>query len=93
MFDLNRCTHSNPFSVGLEDIEALTAHPSFPLAGCLAHLGRLDEARREIQAGLAKNPKFTTKRFRTAAESDNAVFLAQLARVIQGMRIAGAPEE
>jgi TolB-like protein/Tfp pilus assembly protein PilF len=64
----------------------------FYLAACLAHLGRLDEARREVQAGLAVNPKFTIKRFLAARESDNPVFVAQHERVIEGMRMAGAPE-
>jgi TolB-like protein/class 3 adenylate cyclase len=64
----------------------------FYLASCLAHLGRLDEARREIQAGLAVNPKFTLRRYRAGAQSDNAVFLAQRERVIEGMRMAGVPE-
>jgi tetratricopeptide (TPR) repeat protein len=65
----------------------------FILAACLAHLGRLDEARQEIRAGLAVNPKFTLRRFRTGLESDNAVFLAQRERLIEGMRKAGLPEE
>jgi tetratricopeptide (TPR) repeat protein len=64
----------------------------FQLAACLAHLGRLDEARKEVKAGLAINPKFTIKRFRAGAQSDNAVFLAQRERVIEGMRLAGFPE-
>ena len=64
----------------------------FPLASCLAHLGRLDEARRELKNGLAVNPNFTIKRFHAAAESDNPVFVAQYARVAEGMRIAGVPE-
>ena len=65
----------------------------FILAACLAHLGRLDEARQEIRAGLAVNPKFTLRRFRTGVESDNAVFLAQRERLIDGLRKAGLPEE
>jgi TolB-like protein/class 3 adenylate cyclase len=64
----------------------------FHLAGCLAHLGRLDEARTEVKAGLAVNPKFTLRRFRAGAQSDNPVFLAQRERVIEGMRLAGVPE-
>ena len=36
----------------------------FYLAACLAHLGRLDEARQEVKAGLAVNPKFTIARCR-----------------------------
>ena len=65
----------------------------FPLASCIAHLGRLGEARQELNAGLAVNPNFTVKRYRAAAESDNPVFLAGYERVIEGLRKAGAPEE
>ena len=67
----------------------------FYLAACLAHLGRLDEAREELKAGLGVNPKFTLRRFRAGVESDklsNPVFLAQYARIIEGIRMAGAPE-
>ena len=53
---------------------------------------RLDEARREFKSDLAVNPKFTIKRFRAAAQSDNAVYLAQRERIIEGMRLAGVPE-
>jgi tetratricopeptide (TPR) repeat protein len=66
--------------------------PFFYLAACLAHLGRLDEARSEVKAGLAGNPSFTIKRFRAGAESDNAVYLAQREHIIEGMRMAGVPE-
>jgi TolB-like protein/class 3 adenylate cyclase len=64
----------------------------FLLASCLAHLGRLDEARQELKNGLAVNPNFTIKRFHATAESDNPVFVAQHVRVAEGMRMAGAPE-
>jgi TolB-like protein len=65
----------------------------FHLAGCLAHLGLLDEARQEVKAGLAVNPRFTIARFRAGMRSDNPVFLAQRERNIEGMRMAGVPEE
>jgi hypothetical protein len=65
----------------------------FILAACLAHLGWLDEARREVKAGLAINPGFTIRRFRAGAESDNTVYLAQRERIIEGMRMARVPEE
>ncbi len=65
----------------------------FNLAACLAHLGRIDEARREAEAGLAVAPNFTIRRFRAAAESDNAAYLVQRERIIEGMRLAGVPEE
>ena len=64
----------------------------FLLAACLAHLDRLDEARREVKAGLAVDPDFTLRRFRAGAQSDNAIYLAQRARVLEGLRLAGVPE-
>ena len=66
--------------------------PFFYLAACLAHLGKLDEAREEIKAGLAIDPNFTIKRFRAGIQSGNSVFLAQRERVIERMRLAGVPE-
>ena len=64
----------------------------FYLAAVLAHLGRLDEARAEVQSGLAINPTFTISRFRAGAPSDNPTFLVQRQRVYDGMRKAGVPE-
>jgi tetratricopeptide (TPR) repeat protein len=66
--------------------------PFFYSAACLAHLGRLDEARQEVKSGLPFDPKFSLRRFR-AIPSDNAVFLAQRDRLAEGMRLAGLPEE
>ncbi|HWY82292.1 MAG TPA: hypothetical protein VNY10_10255 [Roseiarcus sp.] len=63
----------------------------FFLAASLAHLGRLDEARRELKAGLARNLKFTIPRFRAAASANNAVYLAQREGVIEGLRMGGVP--
>ncbi len=62
------------------------------LASALALLGRLEEARSEVQAGLALDPKFTIQRYRAGAQSDNPVFLSQRERVIEGMRKAGVPD-
>ena len=65
----------------------------FQLAGALALLGALDEARTAAQAGLALVPGFTIRRFRSAAKSgDDATYLAGLERVCLGMRMAGVPE-
>jgi TolB-like protein len=63
------------------------------LAACLAHLGHLDEARAEVRALLEVEPRFTIAHVRRGVESDNAVYLAQYERVIEGMRNAGVPEE
>jgi TolB-like protein/tetratricopeptide (TPR) repeat protein len=64
----------------------------FGLAAALAQLGRLDEARAAMQAGLALDPSFTLRRFRTDVASDNPTFLSQRERFLEGMRMAGAPE-
>jgi Tfp pilus assembly protein PilF len=67
----------------------------FILAGALARLGELDEARAAAQAGLALHPSFSIRRFRdgTYARSDNPTFLAATDRMIEGMRMAGVPED
>ena len=65
----------------------------FFLAAALAHRGELDEARTEVQAGLALDPKYTISRWRAGPPSDNPTFLAQRVRVYEGMRKAGLPEQ
>ena len=64
----------------------------FNMAATLVELGRLDEARAEVQAGLALNPGFTLRRYREGAQSDNPVFLKGRERIIEDMRKAGVPE-
>jgi tetratricopeptide (TPR) repeat protein len=77
----------------------LDANRNFPaahfvLAAALARLGELDQARAAVKAGLALDPHFTTRRYRsvTSAWSDNPTFLAGCERHIEGMCLAGAPE-
>jgi TolB-like protein len=69
-------------------------HPHFVLGAALALLGRLDKARSAVQAGLALNPTFTISRARGvwSAMSDDPIHLAQLERLLDGIRKAGAPE-
>jgi TolB-like protein/Tfp pilus assembly protein PilF len=71
-------------------VEINPNHPvsHFWLAGALAHLGRLDEARSEVRAGLAINPTFTISRLRAFW----ATGLARGKRIVDGMRKAGVPE-
>jgi TolB-like protein/class 3 adenylate cyclase len=64
----------------------------FSLASALAHLGRLDEARATARAGLELAPHFTIVRYRAVRGSDDPNRLAQLERVIEGLRKAGVPE-
>jgi tetratricopeptide (TPR) repeat protein len=66
----------------------------FQLAAALARLGRLPEARSEVQAGLAIDPTFTISRYRAGAPSDdNHAAIAGYERVIDGLRKAGLPEQ
>jgi TolB-like protein len=64
----------------------------FIYATVLMSTGRMDEARSEVAAGLALDPHFTIANFQSAIQSDNRVFLAQRARIIDDMRRAGIPE-
>jgi tetratricopeptide (TPR) repeat protein len=86
------------------DAEAVTwlrrsieANPNWPLshfflAAALTLLGSLDEARAAAQAGLALDPGFTLRRFRSLGASNNPTFLANAMRIAGGMRLAGVPE-
>jgi hypothetical protein len=67
----------------------------FALAAALAQLGRLEEAHSAVKTGLALDPAFAISRFRgnLAARSDNPTFLAQLEPILEGMRMAGIPEQ
>jgi TolB-like protein len=64
------------------------------LASALAQLGRLDEARSAVKAGLALNPTYTISRRRASwtARSDDPTYLAQLEPIFDGLRMAGVPE-
>ena len=79
---------------------AIEANRNFPqayfsLAAALAHLGRLDEARSAVKAGIALNPAFSISRARAlwTARSDDPTYLAQLEPIFEGLRKAGMPEE
>jgi len=69
-------------------------HAYFILAGTLAMLGELDEARTVAQAGFTLNPSFTIHHTRVDAigVSNDSTYLAKRERIIEGMRMAGVPE-
>jgi TolB-like protein/class 3 adenylate cyclase len=69
-------------------------HQYFAMSAALAQLGRLDEARSAVKAGLALNSSFSISRFRAnlAARCEDQRFLAQLEPILEGMRNAGLPE-
>jgi tetratricopeptide (TPR) repeat protein len=62
--------------------------PQFLLASALAHLDRQEAARAAVQAGLALDPAFTSRRCRIILVIDNA----QTERILNGMHEAGVPE-
>ena len=64
----------------------------FFLAAALGQLGRLDEARSAVQAGIGTRSDLHHFRFRVGASSDNPTFLARRERLCEGMRKAGVPE-
>jgi TolB-like protein/class 3 adenylate cyclase len=64
----------------------------FHLAAALALLGSLEEARDAVRAGLALHPTFTIRRMRGRV-SDDPAFRAGSKRILEGMRLAGVPEE
>ena len=70
-------------------------HTHFHMASALARLGRLDEARSAVKAGLALNPTYSISRDRAVwtAVGDGSTFLAALELVFDGLRKAGLPEE
>jgi hypothetical protein len=67
----------------------------FHLAAGVAQLGRLDEARSAVKAGLALDPTFSISRARAArtVRTDDSTYLAQLESVLDGLRKAGVPEQ
>ncbi len=69
--------------------------PYFQLAAALALLGRLDEGRSAVGAGLALNPAFAISGARAlwTAMSNNPTYLAQLEPIFEGLRRAGVPEQ
>jgi TolB-like protein/class 3 adenylate cyclase len=77
-------------------LEANRNYPDayFQMAAALAHLGRIDEARSAVKAGLALNPTYRLSHARAgrAARSDDPTYLAQLEPILEGMRKAGLPE-
>jgi TolB-like protein len=78
----------------LRSIESNRNHPTshLVLAGVLARLGRLADARSEVQACLTIAPTMTIARVRATSPSDHPNVLAGLERIIDGLRKAGLPE-
>jgi TolB-like protein len=64
----------------------------FVLGGALALKGQLAEAAEACAVACRLSPNFTIAKFRAEAVSNNRVYLAQRERLLEGLRLAGAPE-
>ncbi|MEY9524036.1 TolB-like protein/Tfp pilus assembly protein PilF [Bradyrhizobium japonicum] len=65
----------------------------FHLAGALAMMGDLKEARSRAEAGLALDHRFSIRRYRfNVFRFDNPDWMARLEQLCEGMRAAGIPE-
>ncbi len=75
-------------------VEANRLYPMarFHYAAALALCGRTEEAAFQAKEGLRLMPSFTVRRYADDARSDNPTYLAQRARILEGMRLAGVPE-
>jgi TolB-like protein/class 3 adenylate cyclase/Flp pilus assembly protein TadD len=66
---------------------------NFHLAASLARLGELGQAHAAVRAGLALNPSFTARAIRDSNWSDAPVYVAGRERLVEGMLMAGVPED
>jgi len=63
------------------------------LAAALVQLGRFDDAQSAVKGGLGLNPTYTIARALSMAMSDDPTYLAELKRMLEGLRKAGVPEQ
>jgi TolB-like protein len=76
-------------------IEANRNYPRayFVLAAALVQLGRFVDAQSAVKGGLGLNPTYTIARALSTAMSDDPTYLAELKRMLEGLRKAGVPEQ
>jgi tetratricopeptide (TPR) repeat protein len=65
---------------------------NFHLAASLVRLGKMEEARAAVRAGLALNPRFNVRAIRQSGWSDVPAYVAGRERLVEGMVLAGAPD-
>ncbi|WP_027548470.1 winged helix-turn-helix domain-containing tetratricopeptide repeat protein [Bradyrhizobium sp. WSM2254] len=81
------------FKRSIETNRNIAPFVHFYLAAALAHVGQVEEARAYVQAGLILAPDFSIAQFRASSPTDHPTCLAQRARIAEGLRKAGLPEE
>ena len=64
----------------------------FFLGAALAHLGRIEDARTSVLAGLALDPNFSLAQFHLSSPTDHPTCLEQRERIAGGLSKAGLPQ-
>ena len=65
----------------------------FYLAAALAHLGRIEESRTCVQAGLVLDPDFSLAQFHASSPTDHPTCLDQRDSIAGGFSKAGLPQK
>ena len=65
----------------------------FFLGAALAHLGRIEDARTSVLAGLALDPNFSLAQFHLSSPTDHPTCLEQRERIAGGLSKAGLPQK
>jgi TolB-like protein/class 3 adenylate cyclase len=92
---LGLCNQAVPWCRRAIEANRNWPHTYFVLGAALARLDRVDEAHSALKTGFALNPSFSISRAHAAwtAMSDNPTYLTQMERHLEGMRMAGVPEQ
>ena len=79
---------------GRMSVESNRGYPMahFHYGAALALCGRIADAEAQTRAGLDLSPEFTIRSYREDALGENPAYLLQRERVLEGLRLAGAPE-
>jgi TolB-like protein/tetratricopeptide (TPR) repeat protein len=81
------------FKRSIETNRNIAPFVHFYLAAALAHLGRIEDARTSVLAGLALDPNFSLVQFHVSSPTDHPTCLVQRARIAHGLRKAGLPQK
>ena len=90
-------THLTHWAQAIEWCNRSVSHAPYwaayvDLAACYAWTGRMDEAREAVANILKLMPGYTVEKWAKADWSSNPTFLAEYARIVDGLRMAGLPE-
>jgi TolB-like protein len=81
------------FRRSIETNRTIAPFVHFFLAAALAQLGRIEEARASVSAGLTLDPHFSLALFHIDSPTDHPTCLMQRERIAHGLRKAGLPQK